>query len=327
MSDNYQEETQPLFKLLRNEAFRFIIVRYNHYSLVQQLQKDLQQRFPDRPVNTFNAKTVDYHQLTQAYYDLGSGFFFIENFDDLLKEDKNSLGQETPETAQNNERRRHITAGLNLRRDKLAKYPIALIVFIGFSADSLYAKKIMEKMPDLWSFRSLLLDLEMPLANDQPDWQNQQTEITNRSLERPISSLGGTDKQAELNRLLELLAATPKNETAFRQTLYPQIADLQNDLGDYQAAIDTLQTWGKIVNDDEKSQIWFKMGDIYTQLGDLDKALTLFQTYHKLQKELFTSDPTNIHFKNGLAISYSKTRRNTRRLRQSQSGLAVLPRL
>ena len=93
MSDNYQEETQPLFKLLRNEAFRFIIVRYNHYSLVQQLQKDLQQRFPDRPSIKLNAQAVDYQKLSQAYYDLGSGFFFIENFDDLLKEMKGYKGR------------------------------------------------------------------------------------------------------------------------------------------------------------------------------------------------------------------------------------------
>ena len=40
MLDNYDEETKPLFKLLKTEAFRFVIVRYNHFSFVQQLEID-----------------------------------------------------------------------------------------------------------------------------------------------------------------------------------------------------------------------------------------------------------------------------------------------
>ncbi len=144
MSDkinNYMEETKPLFHLLRTEAFRFIIVRYNHYSLVNQLKGELLKRFPDRPQNTIDSRETDYRVLVESYYKAATGFFFIEYFEEILA---------NPE----------IYSGLNQRRDKLATYPIALIVFISSSTDELFARQIMEKMPDLWSFRSLLLDLK-----------------------------------------------------------------------------------------------------------------------------------------------------------------------
>lgn len=145
MSDkinNYMVETKPLFRLLRTEAFRFIIVRYNHYSLVNQLKEDLLHHFPDRPQNTVDSRNTDYRSLVDSYYNAARGFFFIENFDEILAD---------PE----------IYSGLNQRRDKLAFYPIALIAFVSSSTEELYARQIMEKMPDLWSFRSLLLDLKI----------------------------------------------------------------------------------------------------------------------------------------------------------------------
>lgn len=277
MSDNYQEETQPLFKLLRTEAFRFIIVHYRHYSQVQRLQTDVQQRFPDRPAHALNAQDphIGYQQVAEAYYALAKGFFFIEHFEDWLKEDTDSQGRETPAMAENNTRRRQITAGLNLRRDKLAKYPIALIVFVAHSPDTLLIKEIMEKMPDLWSFRSLMLDFEPLVTRSDIGLPITAFEAANRSLS--ISSLGGADKKAELTRLLTLLQETPVEERAFKLTLYPQIVQLQMESGAYQAALQTLRAWETLTNDDAQDEIWLMKGDAYRAIGDLPVALECFQ--------------------------------------------------
>jgi len=140
-TNNYMEETKPLFRLLRTEAFRFVIVRYDNYSLVNKLKQDLLLHFPERPQNTIDARNVDYRLLVDSYYKAETGFFFVENFDVVLGNPQ-------------------IYSGLNQRRDKLAMYPIALIVFISSSTEELFARQIMEKMPDLWSFRSLMLDLK-----------------------------------------------------------------------------------------------------------------------------------------------------------------------
>ncbi|MEY3239790.1 MAG: hypothetical protein RIR11_1228, partial [Bacteroidota bacterium] len=299
MSDNYVAETTPLFKLLRTEAFRFVIVRYNHFSFVQQLEKDLKRLFPDRSIKKVDAQKLDYTHISKAYFDLNEGFFFIENFDDVLKEERDSLGKETPQYAEQNSRRRGITAGLNLRRDRLAKYPIALFVFVPATTGELYAKTIMEKMPDLWSFRSWMLDLEMDSA---------QNEVQSSTLKAGGDLRLGDDsvqlqpidpsQQTELNRLLLLLEKTPESEIAYRHTLYAQIIDAAIEVGAYDKASTILDEWETHANENDKGIIWLKKGNIFTIFGNLEDALNLFEKAHLSFEK--NDDKTNI------AVSYLK---------------------
>jgi tetratricopeptide (TPR) repeat protein len=293
MSDNYVEETKPLFKLLRTEAFRFVIVRYNHFSFVQQLEKDLKRLFPDRSIKKVDAQKLDYTHISNAYFDLNEGFFFIENFDDVLKEERDSLGKETPQYAEQNERRRGITAGLNLRRDRLAKYPIALFVFVPATTGELYAKTIMEKMPDLWSFRSWMLDLEM---------DSEQNVVQSSTLKAGGDLRLGDDsvllqpidpsQQTELNRLLLLLEKTPENEIAYRLTLYPQITDAAMEVGAYDKASTILDEWETQANENDKGVIWVRKGSIATMFGNLEAALNLFEKSHLIFEK--NNDKANI---------------------------------
>ena len=343
MSDNYAEETQPLFKLLRTEAFRFVIVRYNHYSFVEQLEKDLKRLFPNRPIKKVDAQKLDYTRITNAYFSLKKGFFFIKNFDDVLKEERDSLNVETPQYAAQNERRRHITAGLNLRRDKLAKFPIALFVFVPASTGELYAKIIMEKMPDLWSFRSIILDLEKDINITVKPNIVVEGEIERLFKIRDEITPFNPKQPTELNRLLSLLKKTQKNEIAYRLTLYPQITDASIDSGDYESALSILDEWEDNTNESDKGLIWLKKGDVfttigkleeslkhfekaltffenkedkaniavclerlgntYTTLGNLDKALTFYEERNRIGKELYVANPNNVVFKLGLGWS------------------------
>ncbi len=338
MLDNYAEETTPLFKMLRTEAFRFVIVRYNHFSFIPQLEQDLQRLFPDRPFLKIDARKADYQSLTQSYFSIHSGFVFIENFDEILKEQFDSQNKETPAYKIDNARKRGITAGLNLRRDKLAKYPIALFVFVPATAGELYARVIMEKMPDLWSFRSLILDLEKEReVTISPKNTFQETSQNLRALD--------TDS-TELNRLLNLLEKTPETEKAYRLTLYPQITEEATNTGKYELSFSILEEWEKQANEEDKAEIWRKKGYIFsvlgqleqamaefekariiskklkdnnelalayerlgntlTVLGNLDKALAYFENYNRLEKKLYNANPNNITYKNNWAISYSK---------------------
>jgi tetratricopeptide (TPR) repeat protein len=279
MSDNYAEETKPLFKLLRTEAFRFVIVRYNHSSFVQQLEKDLHRLFPERPIKKIDAAKFDYPHISNAYFSLNNGFFFIENFDDALKEDRDSLNKETPQYAKQNERRRGITAGLNLRRDKLAKFPIALFVFLPASAGELHAKVIMEKMPDLWSFRSWVLDLEKEVsieADDLKDIDALKWKSDMPTEDNPIKSVDAASK-VELNRLLSLLEKTPDAELAYRLTLLPQIVEAAIATGAHEQAFATLDTWEALANEQNKANVWLKKGEVYTTIGQFDSALNYFE--------------------------------------------------
>jgi tetratricopeptide (TPR) repeat protein len=322
--NNYQEESKLLFKLLRTKAFRFITIKYNHYSLVEQLKEDLKENFPNRKSTEIDATKTDYRNLVDSYYELESGFFFIENFDKLL---------ENPE----------IYPALNQRRDKLAKYPIAMIAFISPSAPKLYARELMEKMPDLWSFRSLMLELEKDI---QP--QETQTQFSNNQKDTiSISSLGGNtiaEKQQEIKRLEKLLADTP-NDIPLKEVILSQLATLYRDIGEYERSneiIDKLLknnkdeqfklnlliekgdnyiTSGKLENaiipfekslkisikikDKEREAIALqRLGDVYQELGNLQLALDCFKKQNEIFEQYQRDFPNDSMFKYGLAISY-----------------------
>ncbi|HRK28218.1 MAG TPA: tetratricopeptide repeat protein [Chitinophagales bacterium] len=283
MLGNYAEETTPLFKMLRAEAFRFVIIRYNHYDIVRQLEKDVQAKFPDRPLQIIDAQKADYKTIADAYFLQERGFLFIENFDYLLKEQLDSQGKETPEFALENQRKRGITAGLNLRRDKLAKYPVALFVFIPATTDELYAKIIMEKMPDLWSFRSLILDIAVDSAT-----QKTETSLPllpyHRSLSLSLSDDNPiTQKQfdQEYQDLTNLLAKTPVNEIAYRLTLYPQITRSALKAGYYEEALGFLNEWETQAPQTDKGLIWLEKGDVLTAIGKIDQALPIFEETYR----------------------------------------------
>jgi tetratricopeptide (TPR) repeat protein len=47
-----------------------------------------------------------------------------------------------------------------------------------------------------------------------------------------------------------------------------------------------------------------RIGNFHNTFGNLEKSLKYFDDYNRLTKELYDSDPNNVAFKNGLAISY-----------------------
>ncbi|MDT4328616.1 tetratricopeptide repeat protein [Methylomonas sp. MED-D] len=339
MSDNYDEETRPLFKLLRTEAFRFIIVRYNHFSLLQQLKQDLQSRFPERPFLSLNTAQTDYSQVSQSYFQLGSGFLLLEQFEDALKQQANP--EQRPDIEQNNQRRRDLCAGLNLRRDKLAQYLIALIVCIQGADHELYAKSLMEKMPDLWSFRSYMLDLHQPI---QPPTEamigGEPTGFTD-------DIRVDTDApDAELKRLQSLLANAPEREYDYRRSLYPQLVSLAIDSGAYAIAEQALAEWQVIATNQDLAQVfgyrgdlsvirgdfphakaafeqalmfslqqgdqfneavtYQRLGDVSTSIGDLQQALAYYQRAAELCVKLDAVYTSNVEFRSGLASCYCK---------------------
>ena len=49
-----------------------------------------------------------------------------------------------------------------------------------------------------------------------------------------------------------------------------------------------------------------KLGEVYSSIGNLEKALSYFERYHQLSKELYGTYPSNVDFKNDLAISFMK---------------------
>lgn len=302
MSDNYQEEIPLLRKLLRTESFRFVIITYNHYSLVTRLKKEITSLFPDRNTATTNAEKVDFSQLFRTYKDLESGILFVDNFEDIIKLRTDSLGEETPEIAKDNARRRGITAGLNLRRDKLSKYPIALIVFISSATQELYMRTLMERMPDLWSFRSLVLELEL---EKEVGVAAAREVVTQLPLENIVESPTET-AEAEIRRLEKLLQDIPLEEVAYRSTVYRQLTDRLSEVGYYDRAIIYLEEWLEVADEEDKGTIFYKIGRTSQMKGDLHKALSSFEKFHDFHEKRLLINEKSPFYKNSMAVSYER---------------------
>ncbi len=327
MSDNYEDETRPLFRHLRTEAFRFIIVRFNHYSFLKRLENDLKSHFPERPLVRLDAEKHTFQSLSTKYYAQENGFFWIENFDNLLRENQDET---------QNQRKHEITAGLNLRRDTLAKKPIALFIFVR-ADEELYARLIMHKMPDLWSFRSLILDLEREIVPKDENLFLQDFQDIQILEKEQIQA-----KTEELEKLQAIVAQTSATEVALLDTLYPQIVDLQKELGKYEEVLITCRTWEKIASDKafvffhiaymykkigkiEDAQNYFRkalfewkqnnhqnnialvyeqLGNIELQKGNTEKALDFFEKETTIFEKLYEEQPNELLIKHGLAIAY-----------------------
>ena len=278
MSGNYEEEFPLLQKLLRTEAFRFIIVRYNHYSLVERLKADLHSAFPDRPVAEVNAETIDFQTLYRSFLDLQGGIFYVKNFGLLAKEQTTSTGETTPDMEVENDRRRAITAGLNLRRDKLAKTSNALIILVATTASELIVRSLRKKMPDLWSFRSLFLDLEIDIVAELDK---------TRVIERPIDKIAEKPiiekdlfkkNKSEIRRLQRSLSGLTDDDHELKLSIYPQLTRLLVENGVYDKAVLFFDEWLDIVGKEEDQiDILFDKGDVLAKKGQLIDAFETFK--------------------------------------------------
>lgn len=290
MWDNYAEETKPLFKLLRTQAFRFVLVNFNHYSLARRLKADLRERYRDRPFLELDARETSYRHLVDGYYNLGSGIFVLNNFEAVLTDTEKYTG-------------------LNLRRDKLAKYPIAMICFISPGSKDLLAKDILEKLPDLWSFRSLMIDLraevKAPVAFLGSDLKDRRTSI---------SSLGGhttAKKEEELKRLQTLVDDSIPENKALLHTLYEQIRELQKDLGLYAEAIHSVRVSKSMVtNKEDLFELRIEEGDLFQTIGEYNEAVAAFQKAEASLSERAEEDKAKLAIVKERLGVLSKTRGN-----------------
>jgi tetratricopeptide (TPR) repeat protein len=260
--------------------------------MIERLEKDLRTLFPERNFEKINAQKSDYQEITQKYYTLEKGFFLIEHFEDVLYEQNLLLGQNPEELAKEEERRKGITAGLNLRRDKLAQYPIALIVLVAADQEIPYVKKIIEKMPDLWSFRSLVVDLKVEkalYAQDKVFFEQMPT------LDKiPLTNEEISIQEKELTRLQKALKNSLPNDIAYQQTLYPQIVDILTELGRYKEAFHYLEKWENISeNSDEKLLIRLKLANLYYYVGGKKNLIEAKSIYEEILKLWFVNDSEN----------------------------------
>jgi hypothetical protein len=123
------------------ERFRFIVVLYRHFSEVVETKEYIADMFPHVPRVTIEAGVKDFRDVAPCLYCDGGCFCFVDDFTEAL-------------------RNRGFSDGLNLHRDKLAKYPLNLIVFAPEEKRAELLRLASSVIPDFWDFRVAVLRSE-----------------------------------------------------------------------------------------------------------------------------------------------------------------------
>jgi tetratricopeptide (TPR) repeat protein len=309
--DNYTEETKPLFRLLETESFQFIIIRINHESIKQKLVSDIRERFPERKSIVVEPESTDYREFVDQFYNLKRGFYFVNHFEELVNKSE-------------------LYTGLNLRRDKLAMYPIAIICFVSPWFTDLFARAIMDKMPDLWSFRSLILDLkkevEKPVTHYHdfisinPLFESVRLSIKHQSNSEVEDSFA--TKFTLLPILDNSIISSGKYNTAL-QILQEQLNELSEDLNGWRGSkrITTLKhatgefnesiilgkhllRYASSYYESDKNNLILGLDYVYEliNLGNINMSMLYFEEAHKLYIES-VSITKNINLTDG-KLSY-----------------------
>ncbi|MEM1214649.1 MAG: tetratricopeptide repeat protein, partial [Bacteroidota bacterium] len=141
--------------------------------------------------------------------------------------------------------------------------------------------------PDLWSFRSLYLDLTV-------ETETLATETTGRSLDTNASPHLSSDQRAqnaaEIRRLEQKLRALTPEEVELRLAIYPELTELLRNNGTYDRAIIYLEEWLALVDGREQWEILLDLGDTYKSIGQLDKAEKTFAALKQAATSLESDD-------------------------------------
>ncbi len=142
---DWAEQVSLLQRAVRNpDVFRFIVVQYNYFTVVQKISALLRQLDPERPLLQLRCEKEDYYSLIEKL-NQHSGFIILENFQYLAK---------SPD----------LYTGFNQRRDQISARPIQLICCM--PADEQNVRRCKENLRDFWSIRDLLLKF-MDQASEQ----------------------------------------------------------------------------------------------------------------------------------------------------------------
>lgn len=270
-----QEEIDLIVKAARGERFHFVVVAYDHLSLIDRVKAALIEKYPERKVTTLKVGAEPNTDFIQNILEAPSGLVFIDDFELLLKNEALALG-------------------FNQKRDLITKLAIALVCFVPF--DRKLLQECPRKIPDMWSVRSLLAELRgystsKGLEFITERWDNS---YLNSSLE---------EKEKEIAALQKRIQAIDQgSESAgLLGQLYQSLGALFYSLGHYKEGISANQSalnMYKIVHDAlGESEALNNLGTILLEQGDYESAL------HHLEQSLAIRQQLGDRFGEGTTLN------------------------
>ena len=204
------EEIGLLLRAVRSEQFRFVVVQYNHFALLQQVRQNLEQSYPGRASAAIHLNSTGTNGLSKAILDNKSGFVFLYEFETLLSD---ATAART----------------LNQQRDKLSAYPVILVAFL--PSGSQWLQDCARKMPDLWSLRTLLLDLKQEIS---PGIERIFEQIETKRFS-DLSVAEKTIEAMDLKARLASLEDIPENRS-YKASLLLSLGEIDYLMGNYDNA-------------------------------------------------------------------------------------------
>jgi len=256
--ENFGELSARFLKVLSYEGFNFVYIETNNiFQVSKALANLVQQHYPNRKFLNLYVYKNSYRWLMDQIAELSQGIIFINDFEQLIQ---------NPD----------IAVPFNQRRDKLAALPISLVCFSEIGA----LPKISKAIPDLWSFRNLVLTFRYlaPMAEEK----FLRTEHIKATF---IDENTKKEKLELINQLNE--KAGNLNDDIYdyplKKSLFHEIAGLYSDLQLFDRAIEieekTLDLASQFNNSDNAEFAWinYNIGNYFYQKADYTAAKTSFE--------------------------------------------------
>ncbi len=200
-NDVLDKKLKILVKVLRADTFHFILIGHNHPNVYRDVAEWLRKHILHQQIVELRISGKRYREVSDALRKAGKDIVLIPDFDELFTLENDAL-----------------RIALNQRRDFLAFQHMNLLCFLSPYNFPLLPKKI----PDLWSLRSLELDIVYEIKEQLFTWKSS-----------PASSLGGSsiaEKEAEIRRLTYQISLANPNSTALLKELESQLVTLQREV-------------------------------------------------------------------------------------------------
>ena len=297
---------QKLKKAINPKRFRFVVILYNTTKEIETIKAFLQNQHPQTHHETLDLQEKQFSQLAPALY-RDNTIVYIDDFAQLLDD-------------------KELCNAFNQRRDKIASHAINMILFYPKKLQNRLYKEAIEKIPDLWEFRTAVIEVEseednraIPDKQELPqhyqysgmNFEEKKREIAR--LEKRLQEVGDREEEALLLNNLGFMykeqglyeKARPLYEKALmireevlgeRQsstaTSYDNLAALYESAGAYEKALPLLEKALKIREEvlgerhPDTAISYNNLAALYESAGAYEKALPLLEKALKIREEV-----------------------------------------
>jgi tetratricopeptide (TPR) repeat protein len=249
---NNQEELNLLLKATKNDAFRFIMIQYNHEDLMRECITRLQNEYPQKSFETFDCIEKDIALLVPEVLKSKSDIYFIKHFYKIFEEENQSFA-----------------IGFNQRRDRLSNRNGQIIAFV--PSGNNWLRTFQKKMPDLSSITNIILNFEMEIITSFKNQLIAPTEYHYNNI---------PDAQTEIDRIIKRLKdldTEPENLNLWAK-LHFNLAKAYNFIGQSEKAKEILTNLEPQIKDytDLLDTFYNEYGLVLQVLGDYAQAKIYF---------------------------------------------------